>query len=273
MNSYLIRKVPTESNTEQLKKMKTDVSYFFPPKTSKDSHSHQRSSSTLVEDKNESSYKVHLMIVNFKWRITSEHNLNLKYAKIFSNTTSKNIFDRLENEVEYFSGDLLKLQVFGKMHDIPRKQVSFGDEGLSYKFSGTCLPSKPWESCPVVLDLKECVESITGESFNFVLINRYKDGTDHMGEHRDNEKDLVPTAPIASLSFGQARDFIFRHRDARSKNSSVNIPRKIISLESGSLLLMEYPTNIYWYHSLPVRKNALGIRVNLTFRKMVLKNK
>ena len=36
-----------------------------------------------------------------------------------------------------------------------------------------------------------------------------------MGEHQDAEKELDPAAPIASLSLGQPRDFVFKHRDAR----------------------------------------------------------
>lgn len=90
-----------------------------------------------------------------------------------------------------------------------------------------------------------------------------------MGEHRDDEKDLVPEAPIASLSFGEERQFIFKHKDSRGKNAKRNIPPLKMDLESGSLLLMEYPTNKFWYHSLPVRKNASNVRINLTFRKMV----
>ena len=57
-------------------------------------------------------------------------------------------------------------------------------------------------------------KTLGGETFNFVLVNRYKDGSEHMGEHRDNEQELVQTAPIASLSFGQTRDFVLRHKDS-----------------------------------------------------------
>ena len=45
----------------------------------------------------------------------------------------------------------------------------------------------------------------------FVYFQRYKDGNDCIGEHRDDEKDLVEDSPIASLSLGQTRDFIFKH--------------------------------------------------------------
>ena len=79
-----------------------------------------------------------------------------------------------------------------------------------------------------------------------------------MGEHKDDEKDLCQGYPIASLSLGQPRDFIFKHQDSRGslkkqKNQSqggVKVLKPVtIQLEHGSLLLMEHPTNSYWYHS------------------------
>ena len=36
-----------------------------------------------------------------------------------------------------------------------------------------------------------------------------------MGEHKDDEKDLCQDYPIASLSLGQARDFVFKHQDKK----------------------------------------------------------
>ena len=39
-------------------------------------------------------------------------------------------------------------------------------------------------------------------------------------------------------------------------------------LNDGLLLLMEKPTNRFWYHALPRRKNNPGTRINLTFRKV-----
>lgn len=103
--------------------------------------------------------------------------------------------------------------------------------------------------------------------------NRYKDGQDHMGEHRDDEKELDPLCPIASVSLGAARDFIFRHRDARGKQSCRQIEPVKLELAHGSLLLMNPPTNTFWYHSLPVRKKVLLPRINLTFRRITATNK
>lgn len=110
-----------------------------------------------------------------------------------------------------------------------------------------------------------------GHKFNFVLVNRYNDGNDHMGEHRDDEADLVPKSAIASVSVGQARDFIFRHRDARGSGAKRKIDPVKFELSHGSLLIMNHPTNVYWFHSLPVRKKVICPRINLTFRQMVVK--
>ena len=92
-----------------------------------------------------------------------------------------------------------------------------------------------------------------------------------MGEHRDDEKDLVHGYPIASLSLGQARDFIFKHTDSRGKNAKRCIDPVKIELQHGSLLMMKHPTNTYWYHALPPRKRLPNVRINMTFRKMVVK--
>lgn len=91
-----------------------------------------------------------------------------------------------------------------------------------------------------------------------------------MGEHRDDEKELDPLCPIASVSLGAARDFIFRHRDARGKGAKRRIEPVKLELAHGSLLLMNMPTNTFWYHSLPARKKVLQPRINLTFRRILM---
>ncbi|KAJ8930727.1 hypothetical protein NQ314_016456, partial [Rhamnusium bicolor] len=159
------------------------------------------------------------------------------------------------------------VKVFGKWHEIPRQQVAYGDEGLKYTFSGITLPAKPWT--PLLNDIRNLLFEVTGFRYNFVLVNRYRNGNDHIGEHRDGEKELDKNIPIASLSLGQKRTFVVKHGDARKKGPDKrDIPSVKIDLEHGSLLLMNPPTNEYWYHSLPPRKSAPGVRINMTFRKI-----
>ena len=88
-----------------------------------------------------------------------------------------------------------------------------------------------------------------------------------MGFHKDDEKELSRDVPIASLTLGAERDFIFRHQDKRTKQ----IPDEKLVLTDGLLLLMHAPTNRLWYHGLPVRKKCTAPRINLPFRSIVTK--
>ncbi|NWZ74412.1 ALKB2 demethylase, partial [Acrocephalus arundinaceus] len=97
--------------------------------------------------------------------------LSCDYRILFGKAEADEIFQELEREVEYFEDDLTKLQVFGTWHKIPRKQVTYGDPGLSYTYSGVTFHPKPW--IPVLTRIRERVTSETGHTFNFVLINRY----------------------------------------------------------------------------------------------------
>lgn len=193
------------------------------------------------------------------------------HCDYFSHFMPRSEADKLlsdcEGSLTYFTGELATVKLYGRSIPIPRKQVAYGDDGLTYTYSGITVPARPW--LPFLAAVRQRIEEKTGFKFNFVLINRYKDGQDSMGEHRDDEKDLDLHHPIASLSLGQHRDFIFRHKDARGKNKTRDIDPIKLELEHGSLLMMNPPTNDFWYHSLPRRANQTGVRINMTFRKIL----
>jgi len=137
------------------------------------------------------------------------------------------------------------------------------------------VPAKPWT--PILEHIRSFVSRLSdGIEYNFVLINRYNDGNDYIGEHRDIERELDPNAPIASLSIGASRTFQLRHIDSRKRKHKTNKLKSIdngtmrLELESGSLLLMMPPTNHYWYHSLPIAKRIINARINLTFRRLII---
>ncbi|NXK85645.1 ALKB2 demethylase, partial [Formicarius rufipectus] len=195
-------------------------------------------------------------------RLIRAPGLRCDYRILFAKAEADEILQQLEEQVQYFEDDQTKLHVFGKWHNIPRKQVTYGDPELSYTYSGVTFHPKPW--IPVLNRIRERVTLATGHTFNFVLINRYKDGLDHIGEHRDDERELQPRSPIGSVSFGACRDFVLRRRDCRGGSH-----RLVLPLAHGSLLMMNHPTNVYWYHSLPPRRRVITPRVNLTFRKVV----
>ena len=126
-----------------------------------------------------------------------------------------------------------------------------------------------WNSVIFGLNFFSHCEIILLPFFTNYYLNRYEDGNHYMGEHRDDEKDLRHAAPIASVSLGCTRDFVFRHADSRGREAKRSIPPIKLQLEHGSLLVMKYPTNVYWYHALPVRRKEKLPRINLTFRDIV----
>ncbi len=152
-----------------------------------------------------------------------------------------------------------RIKMFGREILSPRLHGWYGDEAAIYKWSGRTWMPLPWTD--VLMNLKEKVSELTGCSFNSCLINRYRDGSDSMGLHADDEPELGPNPTIASVSLGVSRDFEFRHRTDPSM-------RHVISLESGSLLVMAGPTQRYWKHHLPKRLRVKTERLNLTFRNI-----
>ncbi|KAH3888834.1 DNA oxidative demethylase ALKBH2-like [Dreissena polymorpha] len=250
MDKFVVRKRKNESDSSQNNK-----------KTK------SQSSAEITEQK--SLNVIFLVNEQLEWREIRRENLNCDYCVLFGKKNADRILEECERCLSYNEGQLAKVQIYGKWHDIPRKQVAHGDEGLAYSFSNNTVPARPWT--PFLSAIRDVISQKTGYNFNFVLINRYKDGQDHMGEHRDDEKDLVFGHPIASLSLGQSRDFLFKHADARGKNATRSIETVKILLEHGSLLMMKHPTNVFWYHSLPQRKRLMNVRINMTFRMMVVK--
>ena len=196
-----------------------------------------------------------------KWNVYEYNHLSLKYCKLFSNQEATSLFNKLEDEIEYLSSKNSMVKVYGSYYIIPRKQAAYGEENVTYTYSHVTIPAKPWTQ--TLLEIKKAVEEISSCTYNFVLVNRYADGKDKMGFHQDDEKDLDPNAPIASVSLGAERDFIFKYHDPM-----LGIANYKMLLQHGSLLLMLNETNKYWQHALPARAKCTVPRINLTFRKI-----
>lgn len=150
-----------------------------------------------------------------------------------------------------------QIKLFGRSVAIPRLQCWYGDSGLSYRYSGLSMSARPW-TCELE-QLRQRIEQHSGYRFNAVLANLYRDGSDSMGWHADNEPELGTDPVIASLSLGQQRTFKLRRRDDHKRQFD-------LELEHGSLLLMAGTTQQYWQHALPKRKRLMQPRINLTFR-------
>ncbi|MCU0429843.1 MAG: alpha-ketoglutarate-dependent dioxygenase AlkB [Cytophagaceae bacterium] len=148
------------------------------------------------------------------------------------------------------------VKMYGKLITTRREVAWFGDSALSYTYSGSTKIALPWT--PALKLIKEKVERLSGTSFNTCLINRYHHGGEGMSWHSDDEPELEPRSTIASVSFGAARKFEFKH-----KHTSQTLD---LLLENGSLLLMKGVIQEFWKHQLPVSSRIKEERLNLTFR-------
>jgi alkylated DNA repair dioxygenase AlkB len=177
------------------------------------------------------------------------------HPNLFDSQEQSLLMNALQEEIPWKQEHI---KLFGKTHPTPRLTAWHGDTHCVYKYSGVVNQPFPWT--PSLLTIKTRIESLSnGATFNCVLLNFYRDGSDKMGWHSDDEKELGPNPSIASVSFGATRRFDFKHKtEAHNKFS--------IHLESGSLLLMQGDMQHHWLHQLPAQKRIQEPRINLTFR-------
>jgi len=189
-----------------------------------------------------------------EWRELLPTDGSARYrAGFLTPTASADALQELMAEVPWESRSIT---LFGRQVPQPRLACWFGDE--SYAYSGITLDPRPWS--PLLAHLKNAVEDATGQVFNSVLVNLYRDGNDSMGWHADDEPELGPEPVIASVSLGRTRRFRLRHRETRHIVE--------IDLESGSLLVMSGLSQARWMHEVPKSKRIIEPRINLTFRRV-----
>ncbi|GLR17001.1 alkylated DNA repair protein [Portibacter lacus] len=181
---------------------------------------------------------------------------NVEYQSDFLNDEEANyLLDFLYTHIKWRSD---KIKFFGKEYNIPRMQAWYGDENAFYSYSNIDLKPLPWTA--ELLKLRDRISKVSGEDFNSVLLNLYRDGQDSNGWHSDDEKELGPKPIIASLSLGQERVFHLKHKSKPLKES--------IKLGHGSLLIMKDETQKYWKHQIPKSSKTMKPRINLTFRRI-----
>jgi alkylated DNA repair dioxygenase AlkB len=144
--------------------------------------------------------------------------------------------------------------VFGHLQ--PRLTASHGEEGVTYRYSGTENVALPWTA--TLLEIKKKIEAVSGE-YNYCLLNRYRSGSDSMGWHADDEPEMGNV--IGSLSLGATRKFRIRHNGTKETRT--------FSVSNGTLIIMAGTMQQFWKHDVPKTKENVGERINLTFRKIV----
>lgn len=176
----------------------------------------------------------------------------LFYPNLFSPTESNALLAELLRTVNW-QQDFIRL--YDKCIPLPRLTAWYGN--TAYSYSGITMQPQAWT--PALLKIKATVEPLAGIKFNSVLLNLYRHGQDSVAWHSDDEPELGKNPVIASVSFGAARRFQFRHRFQKGLKQE-------ILLTHGSLLLMQGTTQHMWQHQIPKTAKVIAPRINLTFR-------
>ena len=150
------------------------------------------------------------------------------------------------------------LTIAGQKRPLPRLQCWMADQGRSYSYSGLKLSPHPWN--PDVLRIKARLEQLCEHSFNSVLLNYYRDGSDSVSWHADDETELGPNPIVASVSLGAERTLEFKPK------FNLTTPKKQIVLGNGSILIMGKTIQNNWLHKLPKISETIDPRISLTFR-------
>ncbi|MFN6380022.1 MAG: alpha-ketoglutarate-dependent dioxygenase AlkB family protein [Flavobacteriales bacterium] len=163
--------------------------------------------------------------------------------------------EHFESIVDQIHWQHNNITVYGKEYQEPRLTAWFGPP---YKYSSIQWPGADIPEC--LFGLKKTAEEYSSFNFNSVLLNYYRNGSDSMGWHSDNEREMNQSC-IASVSLGESRKMKFKHKSTKEIIDVV--------LNHGDLLLMrDFQKN--WQHAIPKTTRPLGPRLNLTFREILL---
>jgi alkylated DNA repair dioxygenase AlkB len=140
--------------------------------------------------------------------------------------------------------------MYGRRVAVPRETAGRG-EGMS----------QPWTAGLLAVRLR--LEALLGTGFDYVFVNRYRDGRDSVAWHGDHDGGRDPRRVVASLSLGATREF-----GLRPKCQSGLRPRAIaVDVAHGDLIVMAGETQRMWEHRVRKDLRVRGERINLTFRQ------
>jgi alkylated DNA repair dioxygenase AlkB len=155
------------------------------------------------------------------------------------------------------------LSIAGKKIAVPRLQCWMGDAQSDYGYSGIRLTAVPWSY--EVDQIRLRISELAGVEFNSVLLNLYRNGSDSVAWHADDEPELGPDPVIASVSFGCERTFQLKPKNPTRATRG----KHEIVLRNGSLVIMKNGIQNNWLHQIPKVRYSIGKRINLTFRTII----
>jgi len=171
--------------------------------------------------------------------------------------------DVIEKCIEEIKDELLvkpPIQLYGKTVYQQRDIGFFSNESIGYYYSRQLAKSKPLQKHSA--ELMKIINERFGTKYNGILVNKYEDGNNYIGDHSDDEKNL-DEGGVISISYGAVRKF--RIKDKVTKKIIMDIPTT-----SKSIIHMGGEFQKEFTHGIPVEKRVKGVRYSLTFRRHLL---
>jgi alkylated DNA repair dioxygenase AlkB len=155
-----------------------------------------------------------------------------------------------------------EITLWGKRYMQPRLFAWYGEANTHYAYSGKQLTPQPFT--PLLQGIRQRLARLCNSPFNSVLLNCYRHQKDSMGMHADDERELGERPVIASLSLGETRTLVMKHR-WRKDLKALHLP-----LADGDLLIMRGDTQQHWKHGINKESVHCDARINLTFRQIMV---
>tara|TARA_R110002110_G_scaffold53349_2_gene154164 strand:+ start:98 stop:682 length:585 start_codon:yes stop_codon:yes gene_type:complete len=189
---------------------------------------------------------------------------HLEIKKIYDNEESDHIFKELDKIPTRYR---LEYKRFGKPAVVPRGQTAYTTDDTIYYNYGNIAGGSPNVSVMNDFLLKICndVNKSLNTNFNTILLNKYKNGLDGIGLHKDNMNGWVKDTGFATIAFGNERDF-------HIKEDESNILTTVLH-KRGEVIHFKHPLNLHFRHGIPKRKRINDCRISLTFREIFTKKK
>lgn len=147
-------------------------------------------------------------------------------------------------------------QLYHNGYKAPRLNKGYGK---GYTYSGHSIPDTPIPAHYKRLITK--LEKDWSIRSNQILLNYYRNGTDSIGLHADDEKELGYNPTVVSLSLGDSRTF-----ELVNKKTGLIYP---IELNNNQLLIMGNMSQVLYRHRIR-KQEGKGRRISITFRQVVV---
>lgn len=152
-----------------------------------------------------------------------------------------------------------KIFIMGKVCNQRRDVGFYSNEIKQYGYNKIPTPAMEFKEDSILSTILEKVNCDFNTTFNGVLVNKYNNGSDYIGAHSDNEKELDKTnSSVISIGYGTTRKFRIKNK---LKQTVLDYDHK-----PGTLLVMDGEFQKEFTHEIPKQLKIKDCRISLTFR-------